>query len=148
MNFLVTVAMTSWSTLLPWPAVITSVGTVSLYGGSPRRRMSAQSAGRSGKAFLKSTYCWGMLLIAVPYQWVNVWYSGCFIHISQRLTGDFYLACLVSFIKKWKVWMTSNDVCSYTRSRHSLLFHHNLLLKSKAQYKIGKKLADVSFSKS
>lgn len=83
MNFLVTAVMTSWSTPLLWPAVITSVVTVSLCGGSPRRRTSAQSVGRNGQAFQRSTYCWGKLLTEVAYQCFNVCYSGCFIHFSH-----------------------------------------------------------------
>lgn len=56
----VTAATTSWWTPPPWPAAITFAATVWLCGGNLLTRMSALSAGRSGKASLKSTYCWGV----------------------------------------------------------------------------------------
>lgn len=74
MNSLATAATTSWWTPPLWPAAITSAATVWLCGGSLLTRMNAPSAGRSGKAFLRSTYCWGMLFTARPYQRLNVWF--------------------------------------------------------------------------
>lgn len=88
MNFHVTVATTSWWTQPPWPAAITFAVTVWPCGGSPLTKMSARSAGRSGKAFLKSTYCWGMLFTARPYQETNVWFSDHRIHISLMYSRE------------------------------------------------------------
>lgn len=59
-NSLVTAVMTSWWIRPPWRAAITFAATVWRCGGNLPTRMSAPSAARNGKAFLKSTYCWGM----------------------------------------------------------------------------------------
>lgn len=86
MNSHVIVATTSWWTPQLWPAATTSAATAWLCGGSPHTRMNVQNAERSGKAFLKSTYCWGMCFTAAPYQWKNVWFSDHSIHMSLWCT--------------------------------------------------------------
>lgn len=68
----VTAATTSWWTPPPWPAAITFAATVWLCGGNLLTRMSALSAERSGKASLKSTYCWGVLFTAQCDQTNNI----------------------------------------------------------------------------
>lgn len=67
-NSPVTAATIFWWIPPLWPAAITFAATVWLCGGNLPVRMNAQSVAKSGKAFLKSTSCWGMLLAARPYQ--------------------------------------------------------------------------------
>lgn len=57
---LVTAVMKSWWIRPPWRAAITFAATVWRSGGNLPTRTSAPSAGRNGKASLKSTYCWGI----------------------------------------------------------------------------------------
>lgn len=86
MNSRVTVATTFWWTPPPWPVAITFVVTVWLCGGNPLTRKSAQSAGRNGKAFLKSTYFWGMLFTARSYQgWMFDFLTTVFLFLSHTV---------------------------------------------------------------